>query len=358
MPAFDQLLPPMTKGYISFPSVGKMRDRWARTQIGQLVADPVMQPFTQDVRNQIRNQLIDDRFHLSLELDQLMNICSGELCIATILPKDDATGHASVILVNVKDNQAATLEFLAEAAAQLDSKGGKRTVQQINGQEVVVYHVAPGKKERSKSRLSFEFLAGDLLVLGNHEAVCLDVLKRYQAEGRDGIASQTAHQRLIERVSDGASGTPDVQWYIDPFGYAQVIRNARGGPKKRGTDILSILKTQGFNAVEAIGGWIHMSTGNEDFLHRTFIFAPGASDGDERFRLAARMLDFPNSNQWSWPDWVPRNLASAAQLRWNVREAFEYSSTLVDAIAGDEQFFEDLLASIQNDPNGPANQRP
>jgi hypothetical protein len=88
-------------------------------------------------------------------------------------------------------------------------------------------------------------------------------------------------------------------------------------------------------------------------LHRTFIFAPGEPGGASRFQLAARMLDFPNASQWDWPAWIPRDLATATSFRIKTRDAFEHSATLVDAIAGDEDFFDDLLASIKDDPNGP-----
>jgi hypothetical protein len=50
---------------------------------------------------------------------------------------------------------------------------------------------------------------------------------------------------------------------------------------------------------------------------------------------------------------VPRDLASATSFQIKSRDGFEHARTLVDAIAGDEGFFEDLLASIKDDPKGP-----
>lgn len=70
------------------------------------------------------------------------------------------------------------------------------------------------------------------------------------------------------------------------------------------------------------------------------------------------MLSFPTTTNWEWPTWIPAELASATSFAWNVRDAFEHSSTMVDAIAGDEGFFEDLLTSIRVDEAGPQYRHP
>ena len=354
-PEFDRLLPETTKGYVSFPSVSELRARWSETQLGQLIADPVMEPFTSGLQTQVREKLINSRFHISLDVEQLMDICGGELCLATIAPANEENGHAAVIVVNVKGNRDAAISMLDDAAKQLNAKGGQRTVEKLGDEEVVLYTL-PRERGQIETPRVVRILAGDILVLGNHVDVCVGILKRLQAgESTDTLTNVPAYQRVMSRVAEAADGSSEAQirWFIDPFDYAQVIRNARRGPKKRRKDMLAILRTQGFDAVQGIGGTVSMSTGAEDFLHRTFVFAPGDPDAEHRFTLAARMLDFPNQDTWEWPEFIPRDLATAMQLRWNVRQAFEYSSTLVDAIAGDENFFEDLLSSIKDDPNGP-----
>jgi hypothetical protein len=68
------------------------------------------------------------------------------------------------------------------------------------------------------------------------------------------------------------------------------------------------------------------------------------------------MLEFPNSakptdldpQHWAMPD-----VASYLTFNWDMRNAFEMSKTLVDAIAGDEGVFDDIWLSLETDPNGP-----
>ena len=45
-----------------------------------------------------------------------------------------------------------------------------------------------------------------------------------------------------------------MRWFIDPLRYAETMRAASGGKKKRGTDILKVLRNQGFDAIEGVGG--------------------------------------------------------------------------------------------------------
>ena len=353
-PSAQRLLPVTTKGYLSFPDFRQFRERWDGTQLGKLAADPIMRPFAERLQQQIRDRLIDSVYNVEIEWQELMGICGGELCFATIQPGNDPNLHASVILMDISGHREEAQVLVERTASQLDAKGGKRTEQEIQGQKVVVYQL-PRQRGQVESDLVVYILTDDLLVVGNEQQVCEEILRRYQVGGGgDHLGGTEAFQRVMERVSqDAGELVADLQWYIEPFGYVQAVRASRGGLKKRRKDMLAIFKAQGFEAIQAIGGWVHVTTGRHDFLHRTFVYGPGAADGDSRFRLAARMLEFPNLAPWQWSEWIPRELGTAMMVRWKLREAFEYSSTLVDAIAGDENFFEDVLASIKDDPGGP-----
>ena len=48
----DKLLPKTTKGYVSVPDLDKLLKSWDTTQLGKLMADPVMKPFTEDLKQQ------------------------------------------------------------------------------------------------------------------------------------------------------------------------------------------------------------------------------------------------------------------------------------------------------------------
>ena len=354
-PPADQLLPTTTKGFVSVPDVDDFRKRWDNMQLGKLSADPIMKPFADDLQRQFRDRIINSRFHVAVSWDQLAEACGGEFCVASVQPDNDPEKHAAVMIVDVQGRQQQAQNVIKDISDQLLKKGAKRSVVKAGDHELVI-HDLPREKGQIQANRVIRFLVDDTLVVSNDEPVCRQVLKHLV----DGNSADTLHTlksfvEVMDRVSAEAGNTPpQIRWYIDPFDYAQVVRAAQGGRKKRGKDMLSILRTQGFDAVQAIGGYVHMATGQHEMLHRTMVYAPPVEEsGSERYRLAARMLNFPNDTQWNWQNWLPRELASATSFRWKAQDAFRYSKTLVDAIAGSEGFFDDLLSSIKDDPNGP-----
>ena len=79
---------------------------------------------------------------------------------------------------------------------------------------------------------------------------------------------------------------------------------------------------------------------------------PLAIPSSDKYNLAARILNFPNSSALRPNVWVPRDLAAYLSFSWKLQDAFRYAETLVNEYAGDE-VFQDVLKSIETDPNGP-----
>jgi len=172
-----------------------------------------------------------------------------------------------------------------------------------------------------------------------------DTLQKTAAYGATiGVAGRAA-QAVIEGAT--ADAAPHLRWFIEPFGFAQVNRASSDEPRRRGKDMLKIFQEQGFSTIRGIGGVVNFNTGRHEALHRTFVYAPGEK------QLAMRMLNFPESSGHAPPKWIPRDVATFCSFNLEIRDAFEYSSTLVDAIAGEKGVFEDIIQSVKNDPKGP-----
>ncbi|HTU23835.1 MAG TPA: hypothetical protein VMF30_00470, partial [Pirellulales bacterium] len=56
VPPSEQVLPATTKGFISIGNVDRFQTDWAKTQLGQLLADPIMQPFVKDFQRQLQGK--------------------------------------------------------------------------------------------------------------------------------------------------------------------------------------------------------------------------------------------------------------------------------------------------------------
>jgi hypothetical protein len=118
--------------------------------------------------------------------------------------------------------------------------------------------------------------------------------------------------------------------------------------------MLKVLANQGYNAVQALGGVVSFATTEHEMLHRTFIYAPAdpAAKQGEKYRLAARMLQFPNATAHEPQEFIPRDVAMYVTMNWKLQDAFKYVETLVDEIAGDEGLFRGVLQGIKEDEDG------
>jgi hypothetical protein len=213
--------------------------------------------------------------------------------------------------------------------------------------------------ENEAHRTVFLFIKDSQLVAVDHERTALEMLARFEGDAQDSLSGLLAFHEVMSRCAVGSGDLqPLVRWFAEPLGYAHAIRAAAGGRKRRGTDLLKVLSNQGFDALQGIGGHVNFSTSEYELLHRTWIYAPALNRGPDakskdKYDLAFRMFEFPNGSALEPQDWVPRELTTYATCLWNMKNAFEYASTLVDEIAGEPAFFDDVLVSLLEDPNGP-----
>ncbi|MFV1967605.1 MAG: hypothetical protein ACC628_19420 [Pirellulaceae bacterium] len=403
-PPPENLLPTTTKSVVSIPDIDAVGTKWRETQFGKMVEDPVMKPFIEDLQRQFKAKLSKTDTRIGISWEDLEGIYGGEACVALIQPWDaenertsieeavdravakaKATGKddqeitfireatkivsqqeqdqarqtkcAIAMLVDVTGHVEAAQEFLEKISRELASKGATRSVEKVAGINMVALTI-PLDKEAGTTRKAYYGIEQDLLIATDDKEVAAGIVKRLAGDANDSLSQVAAYQATSSRC-DKAFGDqqPQLEWFVEPFGLAEVFRAYAGGRKKRGTDVLKVLSNQGFKAIRGLGGGIALATGEHEILQHTFVFAPAvqrAADdaGTDKYDLAARMLDFPNSTALQPESWIPRNLATYLTFNWKMRDAFWYAETLVNEFAGDE-VFEDVLKSIETDPNGP-----
>ncbi|MEZ6086452.1 MAG: hypothetical protein R3C05_00140 [Pirellulaceae bacterium] len=86
--------------------------------------------------------------------------------------------------------------------------------------------------------------------------------------------------------------------------------------------------------------------------HQTYVYAPPTTTLPSKYKLAARMLQFPNTDQKDPPSWVLPTVASYLDGSWKMEEAFWAAETLVNQAVGDE-IFRRVVDGIKNDKDGP-----
>jgi hypothetical protein len=161
---------------------------------------------------------------------------------------------------------------------------------------------------------------------------------------------------MAQVAADAGNLAPEVRWFMNPFGYARASRSLlrEDSPLRRGKDYVAILESQGFDAIQGVGGYVNLAVNNAfEIVHRTAVYAPPIPGEPEKYKLAMRMLKFTNGGELKPQPWVPRQLASYRTFNFDLQNAFETFGTLFDAIAGYENAFADVVEGFEKDPYGP-----
>ena len=80
----DRLMSLTTRGYASIGNIEELCEKWNQTQMGQLVQDEAMQPFIEDLKNQLKRKITGLRDKLGLEWSDLRDVAGGEIGLGLV----------------------------------------------------------------------------------------------------------------------------------------------------------------------------------------------------------------------------------------------------------------------------------
>ncbi|MFM8497702.1 MAG: hypothetical protein ACKOEM_19600 [Planctomycetia bacterium] len=352
----ETIFPATTRGWISVANPQFFQESFDRTQYGQLLKDPVMKPFMDSFRAQLRSAGKQRLGKLGLTLEDLEKVPGGEIAMAAIEPQPGTL--ASILLVDTTGHEAETKALLEQVEKRLIEQKATKTAGTTAGMSV--FQLPPEQNgSSSKPRQVAIYSAAGTLVVGDSPAVVGQVVATLKQGRKDSLASVPAYQAVVARCGKEVppSAAP-LRWFVDPFGYAKVYQAANPPREKRkGPDYVAILGRQGFDAVKGAGGIVFFDNGTREAQHHTLVYAPPLAGRQpfavDRFDLAARMLQFPNADRIEPPQWVPRDVSSWVTAQWDLANAFASAEPLVDDIVGEKGVFDDVIASLKEDPDGP-----
>ena len=362
----EKLLPATTKGYVSTNDVEEVRKQFQETDLGKLVHDPLMKPFIEDFKKQIGRKLEQAGKKLGLKWDDMEGVYGGEVALALVQPNPkDKLSHATVLIVDVTGKDEQVKALLAKVDANQKANGAVKGAVKVGDVTLTSYTqprrpVAKGEKA-APAEVSYYFIANNQLVLTDHLVVAREIVGRLSGAAKDTLESIEAFKYSMKRNADAAGDAKQhVRWFVEPLGYLETARAAEGGRRKRGTDPLKILRGEGFDAIQGLGGYVFFNTAGRDITHRTFVYAPpvkrpAGAEMKDKYNLSMRMLDFPKSAAGTLEPqaWAMSDVATYATLNWKMKEAFYFSETLVDAIIADKGAWKEIWAGMKQDEFGP-----
>ena len=149
----ETLLPNTTEGFFAISNVDTLSDHWNKTQLGHLMADPVMEPFTKDIHRQIEQRWSSVHDRLGVTLDDMKGVPGGDAGIGLIAPAPGKAALAIVIDVTGKLPQAN--EMLQKITARQLERGAKRSELKVEGcPDVVIQFDLPQPEELKEATAS------------------------------------------------------------------------------------------------------------------------------------------------------------------------------------------------------------
>ncbi len=374
----ETLLPNTTQGFFAISNVDKMIDQWNKTQLGHLMADPVMKPFTKDIRRQFEDRWSNVHERLGLTLDDMRGVPGGDVAIGVIAPEPGKAALA--IVIDVVGKLPKAHEMLAKVTKTQLERGAKRSELKIDGCPDVVIQFdlpeleeekeagrstldggatpaakdkAPAKEAAAKTatRQAFYCLTGNLLAVADNLDVMKGILGRAAGNQNGCLAEHKPFQIVHQRCrKDYGDGTPQMRWFIHPLGYAEAARASTPEYKRRkGKSILEVMRNQGIGAVQGVGGFADFSAEGYELIHRTAVYAP------KPYQNSMKMAVLPNQADFAPQPWVPRDVATYTTFYFDILNAFDNFGSLFDELFGQGEVgvWKDMLDSLEKDPNGP-----
>jgi len=333
--ASEYLVPNKTVGLIVIANVQQLSDQFNKTQLGQLMGDPVMAPFRADLQRQLEQKLFSGK-QLGLTLDDLRAATSGEVAIARIQPAPDEAALAVVGDITGRRTEAAAL--LEKISTNMKNSGATRSLLQApECPDPIIQFVLPSPKDgapkddtNSFPRTTLYCLTGNLLCAADNVKILQGILARAAADRRDSLAEVKGFQHVMKRCAEDLPGAvPQMRWYVYPLGYAQAVETATPADERgEGQSMVEILENQGFEAVKAVGGFVDFASEGHELIHRTAIYAPPP------YELAMKMFALPNGPEFAPQRWVPRDIATYSTFYGDLLNVFDHFDTLFDELQG------------------------
>ncbi len=354
------LLSDSTQGMVSIDNVPKLREAWRKTSLSQMQQDESLREFFELHQANIEAKLAQMGLRTGIRFRDLADAVSGELVFAWMRFEAPKHPFSIAILADTRGRDAQRTSLLKKMDSELRKRNATVAELEIRGAanesfKASVYTMPQKRGQLIVERIVAVDVKGRLIFSDRPETVQALVAAEASGKGAGLVASQdfvdvfAQLKKSWEKGETVASDSPSIKWFARPIGMGMIARELAGVDRGRQVDILKLMQNQGFDAVKSIGGELHLATEHYDILHRAYVLAPPTVSTPERYKLAARILQFPNVEMKDPPAWVLPTAATFLQVSWKIEEAFWATETLVNEAFGVDKFFREMLDEIRDD---------
>ncbi|MCM2373069.1 membrane or secreted protein [Aporhodopirellula aestuarii] len=351
-----RLLPADAAGVAWVANMPVLAASWQETTLHELGEDDLMRPLIEANLGADGALWSNVGDKIGVRPKEFYEIASGEVVVAWLPFENDRRRPSCLCVVaDIRGNHQQAISVVDRIDQDLKADGATRTDVEKFGETIRVYQpkTRPGQLKIEQVVIA---VTEDRIIASNRDTVVIDML---EAIPNGGLAEPVEEAPLFKAVAEQVSDRIEVkkpgstfQWYVRPLSMGRILRDVAKVDRGNKVKILNLLENQGFDAIEAMGGTVVVRQDEFDLLHRGYVHAPPVTDLPDRYRLAARVLQFPNGNLQELPGWIPKTTATVTQMNWKMEEAFWALESLVNE-AFNDKIFRPTIAGIRDDEEGP-----
>ena len=337
-----KVFPDTTQALISFPNVPEFIELWNKTGLGKLAKDEKLAPFWKTQREEIQSKFSEAGWQLNLKVEDLEELAAGQTSLGWIA-REGTKPYSIAMSVEIGDRKEKAEQFLERLATQLIERKATSKTWTTEGTSVTQY-TAPSLANETKMLESHYAISKGTLLATDDAATMTEMIRSQSGDRKDSLASLDLYKNVQAKVAN-TDEKYEVEYFVRPIGIAKLMR-AIGGRTPKNPDLLKILETQGFDAIQCVSGNIQLAEDGFDVFHNGFVKIAKPT------KPAVGILDFPNVERLSPPSWLSKESASVVGLSWNLKDAFAKFEPLVDAYVGNGTF-QGVMEGIRDDVQGP-----
>ncbi len=333
----SQILPKDTYLYLSMPSVEGMKEAFATSSAGRLLADPAFDEFKAEVQQAFSSEM-DEGFSqvydsLGMTVEELLAIPTGEVTLA--FSKAPPNKMGAVIFFDYGSHETEVAALLEKANSRLQSSSSLKSSNiEHDGTDIVMFNVTTDVAKKTPLAKEFGwFMKDERLVISNSSALLKLTLDNWEGSSDKNLENNPVFAYIMEQCQS-EDGTGLMTTYVDPIGmFTQLVQTGSLGEAGLAAGMaISVFPMLGANQLKAMGSVGEMG-GEEGYeaVTRSFIYTEQPPQGAMQIFQLAAVDQVP-------PSWVKEDASAWMSTTWKVGEAYSAIETLVDMFQGAGSF--------------------
>jgi hypothetical protein len=341
-------LPADAKFFLSVVDYPTSRTLLEQTGLGQLLQDETMQPFLRDVPRQLRERASSSWLglmwvDLGVPWERFSAVPGGEVAWVVY----DVEGRpAAALMADVSGKEAELDRLREDMAAAMARRSAKVSRREIDGTTLTVYDI-PQQGETPPTALAY-FVRNGVLVASPHADLAQRMVSRVGVEQSDNLSGLAPYQHVLGECRKASGEDPHAALYLVPFDCLELMHRVAEEKKVDVEASPEVYRSQGFDALSAIGATIVFGGADTDFHFFASLYAP------KPWSQSMRMLDLRNA-ALQLPAWVDNSLSSCSLLNLHAPSVYENLGPFFDEVVanGAEGAWNDILLALREDEDGP-----